>query len=152
MQAAYVSRNLKLKFERIERDGREQYNLSKGAPDAIDRLVHLVNAEVLFGQAWMIADVAVQVAPTSEYSAWCDRRADAGQNKQTCRDALGSDLRALGNSYQAGVQDALHAEVRALGTSGEACAFERCPEPATRKLGGDVYFPMCQRHAAQVTA
>ena len=30
------------------------------------------------------------------------------------------------------------------------CCFERCARPATRKLGGDVYYPMCDEHALEV--
>jgi len=33
---------------------------------------------------------------------------------------------------------------------GTLCCFERCTRPATRKVGGEVYFPMCAEHAADV--
>lgn len=28
------------------------------------------------------------------------------------------------------------------------CCFERCGKPATHKVGGEVYYPMCTDHAA----
>jgi len=36
--------------------------------------------------------------------------------------------------------------------SGQVCCFERCTRRATQNLGGQVYFPMCDEHAAQVKA
>jgi hypothetical protein len=35
-----------------------------------------------------------------------------------------------------------------VNASPEKCCFEHCDKPATHKLGGAVYFPMCDEHAA----
>jgi hypothetical protein len=28
----------------------------------------------------------------------------------------------------------------------KTCCFERCSEPATKRRGGEVYYPMCDKH------
>ena len=86
MQAAFVSRELKQKFERIVRDGNEQYELAGRAPSRALALDHLKVAEVAFAQASIVADIAAAYAPTTAYRGWLDRRSQASQWQKLARE------------------------------------------------------------------
>ena len=86
MQAVSVSRDLAEKFERIMRDGREQWSLSQNAaPTREIKLDFLLNAYKAFAQAWAVADVAALLAPANQYARWSDRRQQAGVHLITVR-------------------------------------------------------------------
>jgi len=89
MQAISVSRDLREKFERIVRDGREAYTLAKRQADTAPRLADLARAEVLFAQAWAVADVAITLAPSGQYTRWQDLRSEAFRYQNACRDVIG---------------------------------------------------------------
>ena len=85
MQAQFVSRELGAKFDRIVRDGQEQYGYAGSAPTTALRLEHALNAEVYFAHAWAVADSAALIAPSRDYQRWVDRRSKMAKYGEATR-------------------------------------------------------------------
>lgn len=77
MQALTVSRDLRDKFDRIIRDGNQQYREGK-----------LLDALVTYVQCWTIADMAATIAPSRQYADWSLKRQVAARTITVVREAL----------------------------------------------------------------
>jgi len=113
MQALSVSRDLRDKYDRIIRDGNQQYREGR-----------LLDSLVTYAQCWAIADTACTIAPPRQYADWSLKRQVAANTISVVRKALGA----------------------------QKCCFEHCGSLATRNVGGQVFYPMCDKHAAEVKA
>jgi len=77
MQAASVSRDLRDKFDRIIRDGNQQYREGK-----------LLDALVTYAQCWAIADCGATWAPSRQYADWSLKRSVAANTLTIVREQI----------------------------------------------------------------
>jgi len=77
MQAVTVTRDLRERFDRIIRDGNQQYREGR-----------LIDALVTYVQCWTIADMAATIAPARQYADWSLRRQVAADTIKIVRTKL----------------------------------------------------------------
>jgi|SRR5215831_2738674 len=80
MPAANTSRDLRDKFDRIIRDGNQQYREGR-----------LLDALVTYAQCWAIADTAATCAPSRQYADWSLRRKVAADTLKIVRAKIEAD-------------------------------------------------------------
>jgi hypothetical protein len=77
MQSVTVSRDLRERFDRIIRDGNQQYREGR-----------LLDALVTYVQCWTIADTAATIVPSRHYADWSLKRQVAADTIKIVREKI----------------------------------------------------------------